>query len=81
MRRAGSRPMILESPRRRSLRLKGFDYSQPGYFVTICTHKRQCVFGEIVEGAMVPSQAGRIIEGWWKELDCKFPSVEGLVEC
>ncbi len=33
---------------RRSLRLKGYDYSQPGaYFVTICTQSRECLFGEI----------------------------------
>ena len=34
---------------RRSIRLKGYDYSQPGaYFVTICTHRHECLFGEIV---------------------------------
>jgi putative transposase len=34
---------------RRSIRLKGYDYSQPGaYFVTICTHHHECLFGEIV---------------------------------
>lgn len=35
---------------RRSIRLKGYDYSQAGaYFVTICVHERKCLFGEIVE--------------------------------
>jgi REP element-mobilizing transposase RayT len=35
---------------RRSIRLKGYDYSQAGaYFVTICVHDRECLFGEIVE--------------------------------
>ncbi len=34
---------------RRSIRLKGYDYSRAGaYFVTICTHNRECLFGEIV---------------------------------
>jgi hypothetical protein len=34
---------------RRSIRLKGHDYSQPGlYFITICCQNRQCLFGEIV---------------------------------
>ena len=33
---------------RRSIRLKGYDYSRAGaYFVTICTHNRECLFGEI----------------------------------
>jgi len=34
---------------RRSIRLKGYDYSQAGaYFITICAHNRECLFGEIV---------------------------------
>ena len=38
---------------RRSIRLKIYDYSQPGaYFITIVTHNRQCLFGEIVNGEM-----------------------------
>ncbi|MFH1097473.1 MAG: transposase [Candidatus Desantisbacteria bacterium] len=37
---------------RRSIRLKGYDYSSAGaYFVTICTQSRECLFGEIVVGA------------------------------
>ena len=37
---------------RRSIRLKGFDYSSNGaYFVTICTQDRANLFGEIVVGA------------------------------
>lgn len=32
---------------RRSTRLRGYDYTQPGwYFVTICTHQRLCLFDE-----------------------------------
>jgi len=32
-----------------SIRLKGYDYSQTGaYFITICAHNRECLFGEIV---------------------------------
>jgi REP element-mobilizing transposase RayT len=34
---------------RRSIRLKGYDYSQEGlYFITICLQDRKCLFGEIV---------------------------------
>src|SRR4051812_17155863 len=33
---------------RRSIRLKGYDYSQAGaYFITICCHNRYCRFGHI----------------------------------
>lgn len=36
------------SLRRKSLRLKDFDYSQPGaYFVTIVAHQRECLFAKI----------------------------------
>ena len=37
---------------RRSIRLKGYDYSQAGaYFITICTHERKHLFGKITVGA------------------------------
>lgn len=36
-------------PERKQTRLKDYDYSQNGYyFITICTHNRQNLFGEIV---------------------------------
>jgi REP element-mobilizing transposase RayT len=38
-------------PVRKHNRLKGYDYSREGaYFVTICTKKRECLFGEIIVG-------------------------------
>jgi len=41
---------------RRSIRLKGYDYSQAGaYFITICTHNRGCLFGEIVWAGFTPA--------------------------
>ena len=61
---------------RRSIRLKGYDYSQPGaYFVTLCVQERECLFGEIVDGEMQLNDAGRMIEHWWGELTRKFSSV------
>ena len=48
--------------RRRSLRLQGYDYAQDGaYFVTLCTHDRECLFGEIVDGVMRLSDAGVVV--------------------
>jgi len=36
---------------RRSIRLKGYDYSQEGlYFITICCHNQKYLFGKIVDG-------------------------------
>ena len=51
---------------RRSIRLQGYDYSQTGiYFVTICTHQRQCLFGEIRNGKMILNQIGKIVSQEW----------------
>jgi len=37
--------------RRRSIRLKNYDYTTPGaYFVTIYTYQRECLFGDVVVG-------------------------------
>ena len=61
---------------RRSIRLKNYDYSQPGaYFVTICTQHRACLFGEIKDGEMLLNEAGRKVANWWLELPSKFPTV------
>lgn len=61
---------------RRSIRLKGYDYSQAGaYFVTICTQNRACLFGNIVDGEMILNDAGRMVEKWYHELENKFPSM------
>jgi putative transposase len=62
---------------RRSIRLKGYDYSQPGaYYVTTNTHNRECLFGKIVNGAIVLNDAGKMVEKWWYELNNKFPDIE-----
>jgi putative transposase len=38
---------------RRSIRLRGYDYSQAGaYFVTVCAQGRACLFGEILKGTL-----------------------------
>jgi len=47
---------------RRSIRLKGYDYSRPGaYFITIVAQDRACLFGEVVDDVMCLSEIGRII--------------------
>ena len=51
---------------RQSSRLHGYDYAQPGgYFITICTHNRACVFGDVVDGHMQLSNCGRIVSEEW----------------
>jgi putative transposase len=51
---------------RRSIRLKGFDYSRPGYyFITLCCYSRECLFGEINEGKMMLNEYGKIARDEW----------------
>ena len=59
---------------RRSIRMKGYDYSQAGlYFITICTQNRACLFGKIENGVMILNDAGRMVEKWFYELGNKYP--------
>lgn len=53
-------------PRRKQLRLKGWDYSRGGiYFLTLCVHGRRNLFGHIAGGKVDLSPAGRMIEEVW----------------
>jgi putative transposase len=62
---------------RRSIRLKGYDYSSEGaYYVTIVTQGRECLFGEIVNGEMRLNEYGEIVQKWWNEIPIHFPTVE-----
>ncbi len=66
--------MNVNQMRRNSYRLEDYDYSQEGcYFVTICAQARQCLFGEIIQGEMVLSEAGKMAARWWNETENKFP--------
>jgi len=58
-----------EKHHRRSVRLPKYDYSQPGgYFVTIVTKDRACLFGKIVDGKMVLNEYGLIAKTVWNDL-------------
>jgi REP element-mobilizing transposase RayT len=62
---------------RRSIRLKGFDYSAAGaYFVTIVVQGRECLFGEILDGEMCLNEYGAIVQKWWNEIPIHFPNVD-----
>jgi putative transposase len=51
---------------RRSSRLDGFDYRTPGaYFVTLCTHARDHLFGEVEDDEMVLNSSGRLLAHFW----------------
>ncbi len=62
---------------RRSIRLKGYDYSQAGaYFVTIVAWQRECLFGEMVDGGMVLNDYGKTIAEKWEWLETQYDYVE-----
>ena len=61
---------------RRSIRLKGFDYSSDGfYFITICCHANQRLFGEINGGKMILNEAGYIADKCWQAIPDHYPNV------
>ena len=55
------------------MRLPGWDYSSPGgYFVTLCTHRRACLFGEVINDAMRLNAYGEIAAMCWEEIPEHF---------
>ncbi len=78
-----------EIHKRKSIRLKGYDYSQAGlYFITICVQNRECLFGNIDVGVslvdtqnenapeMILNNAGKMVEKEWLNLKNRFPNIE-----
>ena len=62
---------------RRSIRLPGYDYSEAGsYFVTLVAHQRERLFGQVVDGEVVLSEEGKIVQEVWSMLPVRFPLVE-----
>lgn len=62
---------------RRSIRLKGYDYSQAGcYFITICCQNRICRFGHIENSEMQLNEFGQIAHREWERLADRFPNFE-----
>ncbi|HEY5037562.1 MAG TPA: transposase, partial [bacterium] len=62
--------------KRRSIRLKPYDYSQTGlYFITICTHGSECFLGEIKNSKVVLNESGWMVTKTWSELPKRFSFV------
>jgi len=70
-------PFDREKHHRRSIRLKGFNYTQGNaFFVTICSYQRECIFGNIFDGLMVLNEQGKCIEKAWLETATKRPNIK-----
>jgi putative transposase len=61
---------------RRSIRLKHYDYTQPGaFFVTVVAWRRQMTFGQIHAGELQLSPAGEIVWQVWENLPRHFQNI------
>ena len=59
--------------RRRSIRLKKYDYAQPGaYFITMVSYQRKNLFGQIIDGKMILNQVGKVVENIWHDIPKHF---------
>ena len=65
-----------EKHNRQSIRLKGYDYSQPGfYYVTICTQDRDERFGCAKNGKMNLNKAGEMVDAEWNRIPERYDNV------
>ncbi|MSQ25815.1 MAG: transposase [Dehalococcoidia bacterium] len=61
---------------RRSIRLRGYDYTQAGmYYVTICTQDRNCIFGQVQDGHITLNPYGQIAHACWLDLPSHYAFV------
>ena len=69
----------MENPLRKQIRLKEYDYLQSGaYYVTLCTYKKQKLFGDIVGATLCgrPNRPDLLIEKWLYETERKFTNTK-----
>ena len=63
--------------RRRSIRLKHYDYSRSGaYFVTIVMKGRACLLGDIVDEEMRLNNIGHAVQDVWQNLVAHYARIE-----
>ncbi len=62
---------------RRSIRLQGFDYSQPGmYYVTLTIQDREPILGSVVGERVQLSKLGQIVQEEWLRTPIVRPGVK-----
>jgi putative transposase len=63
---------------RHSIRLCGYDYSQPGYyFITVCIHDhKQQLFGDIFDSKMIETENAGIVRACWNNLPNHYANVK-----
>jgi REP element-mobilizing transposase RayT len=62
---------------RRSIHLRGYDYTRQGaYFITICVHQRQKLFGDVVNGGVKLNPAGTMLENIWYKIPLYYAGID-----
>jgi len=62
---------------RSSIRLQGYDYASEGaYYITIVTHQRTCLFGNVVGDNVELNTLGCIVETQWRRTAVVRPYVQ-----
>jgi REP element-mobilizing transposase RayT len=62
---------------RRSIRLAGYDYASAGaYFVTVCTHRRKCLFGAVEGETVRLNPYGSVARYEWSRSAAHRPEIE-----
>ena len=60
---------VQRGPNRQSVRLQTYDYTWPGaYFVTLCTHEQQHLFGTVDQDTIISSDWGRVVAEQWQAI-------------
>jgi len=63
-------------PARSTIRLQHFDYSTPGaYFVTICTYRKACLLGDVIDDRIHTNSLGAMVESTWREMSHAYPGI------
>jgi REP element-mobilizing transposase RayT len=62
---------------RKKLRLPSYNYFQTNrYFITICTHNKECIFGVVGGQTVQLSPLGLLVEQEWLHLTARFPNID-----
>lgn len=62
---------------RRSIRLPGYDYTEPGgYFVTVVVQHHRNLLGNVTTGCVTLTPVGEMVKSVWEELPQRYPGVD-----
>ena len=63
--------------RKNSLRLNNYNYSWAGaYFITICSYKKESLFGKIDDHSMQLNNFGNILQRCWDQIPGKYKNIK-----